>query len=565
MEWMRANKLKLNPDKTEVLLVGGSGFGEGGFDLVLNGATLPLRDKVRSLGVLLDPELSLEAQVTAVARNAFLQLRLINQLRPYLEYDCLAMVTHALVTSHLDFCNALYVGLPLKTVRTLQLVQNRAARLLTGTGRYAHMTPVLRQLHWLPIEARAQFKVLIMTYKALNGLGPGYLNERLRPYMPDRPLRSAGESLLREPSMKEIRRAAKKKLPVPKSKPHMQKLVFVPLKTKNKPCDLQKTFKCQCHMLKRTQLNADFSYIQYQGDSYMKFQGFRLYPQNNITLEFQTSGYQGVILYIEQNPTTMGQFLIQLSVKQGTLQYQFACDDRAAIRNISTNFRVDDGQKYNVHVRHLTASAFMATITITGETGRGGRKEQVVIVIRAVRTREEKKEMGTYYRCHHSCGEGLESTARLSEVLEDKKNSAGKCKSTLSEQCRKVQEHHLVQHSVYALADWLPARNPQAGQECNGSLRLKLPSSRQDSIMCEAELTILGVTTKTSMPSNNWSPFVWQETGPIFIGGLPENYTTKQVTPSVYNFSGCIEVTGINNMGPFTFSNAVDKNNIDSC
>ncbi|KAF7239834.1 F-box/WD repeat-containing protein 11 [Varanus komodoensis] len=167
-----------------------------------------LRDKVRSLGVLLDPELSLEAQVTAVARNAFLQLRLINQLRPYLEYDCLATVTHALVTSHLDFCNALYVGLPLKTVRTLQLVQNRAARLLTGTGRYAHMTPVLRQLHWLPIEARAQFKVLIMTYKALNGLGPGYLNERLRPYMPDRPLRSAGESLLREPSMKEIRRVS---------------------------------------------------------------------------------------------------------------------------------------------------------------------------------------------------------------------------------------------------------------------------------------------------------------------------------------------------------------------
>ncbi|KAF7249458.1 RNA-directed DNA polymerase from mobile element jockey [Varanus komodoensis] len=205
-EWMRANKLKLNPDKTEVLLVGRSGFGEGGFDLVLNGAKLPLRDKVRSFGVLLDPELSLEAQVTAVARSAFLQLRLINQLRPYLEYDCLAMVTHALVTSCLDFCNAFYVGLPLKTVQTLQLVQNRAARLLTGTGRYAHMTPVLRQLHWLPIEAWAQFKVLVMTYKALNGLGPGYLNEHLHPYMPDRPLRSVGESLLREPSMKEIRR-----------------------------------------------------------------------------------------------------------------------------------------------------------------------------------------------------------------------------------------------------------------------------------------------------------------------------------------------------------------------
>uniref|UniRef100_A0A8D2LDV0 Reverse transcriptase domain-containing protein n=1 Tax=Varanus komodoensis TaxID=61221 RepID=A0A8D2LDV0_VARKO len=62
MGWMRANKLKLNPDKTEVLLVGGSGFGEGELNLVLNGVALPLRDKVRSLGVLLDLELSLEAQ-----------------------------------------------------------------------------------------------------------------------------------------------------------------------------------------------------------------------------------------------------------------------------------------------------------------------------------------------------------------------------------------------------------------------------------------------------------------------------------------------------------------------
>ncbi|KAF7249253.1 putative RNA-directed DNA polymerase from transposon BS, partial [Varanus komodoensis] len=207
MGWMRANKLKLNPDKMEVLLVGGSGFGEGELNLVLNGVALPLRDKVRSLGVLLDPELSLEAQVTAVTQSAFLQLQLIHQLRPYLEYDCLETVTHVLVTSRLDFCNALYVGLPLKTVWILQLVQNRAARLLTGTGRYVHMTPVLRQLHWLPTEVRAQFKVLVMTYKALNSLGPGYLKERLRPYTPARPLRSAGEALLREPSVKEIRRS----------------------------------------------------------------------------------------------------------------------------------------------------------------------------------------------------------------------------------------------------------------------------------------------------------------------------------------------------------------------
>ncbi|KAF7252470.1 putative RNA-directed DNA polymerase from transposon BS [Varanus komodoensis] len=98
MGWMRANKLKLKPDKIEVL-VGSSGFGEGDLDLVLNGVALPLKDKVRSLGVLLDPELLLEAQVTVAARSTFFQLWLIHQLRPYLENNCLATMTHTLVTS----------------------------------------------------------------------------------------------------------------------------------------------------------------------------------------------------------------------------------------------------------------------------------------------------------------------------------------------------------------------------------------------------------------------------------------------------------------------------------
>ncbi|KAF7251258.1 Ephrin type-A receptor 6, partial [Varanus komodoensis] len=158
------------------------------------------------LQLIMSKELFLEAQVTVVARSTFLQLQLIHQLRPYLEDDCLTTVTHALVTSWLDFCNTLYVGLPLKTVRILQMVQNRAARLLTGTGHYSHITLVLYQLHWLPIEVRAQFKVLVITYKALNGLGPGYLKECLLPYLPSRPLRSAAEALLREHSLKDIRR-----------------------------------------------------------------------------------------------------------------------------------------------------------------------------------------------------------------------------------------------------------------------------------------------------------------------------------------------------------------------
>uniref|UniRef100_A0A670I451 Reverse transcriptase domain-containing protein n=1 Tax=Podarcis muralis TaxID=64176 RepID=A0A670I451_PODMU len=203
--WMAANRLRLNPDKTEVLFLGDRRRASVEDSLVLNGVTVPLKDQVRSLGVILDSQLSMEAQVKSVSRAAVYQLHLVRRLRPYLPADCLARVVHALVISRLDYCNALYVGLPLKVTRKLQLIQNAAARLVTGGGRRDHITPVLKDLHWLPVCFRAQFKVLVLTFKALNGLSPVYLKERLYPHRSARTLRSSAEGLLAVPSLREAK------------------------------------------------------------------------------------------------------------------------------------------------------------------------------------------------------------------------------------------------------------------------------------------------------------------------------------------------------------------------
>ncbi|KAF7247322.1 Collagen alpha-5(VI) chain [Varanus komodoensis] len=93
--------------------------------------------------------------------------------------------------------------------------------MLSGTGHYSPITPVLYQLHWLPIEVWAQFKVLVITYKALNGLGPGYLKECLLPYLPSHPLRSVAEALLREPSVKDIRRQSTRRRAFSVVVPHL--------------------------------------------------------------------------------------------------------------------------------------------------------------------------------------------------------------------------------------------------------------------------------------------------------------------------------------------------------
>uniref|UniRef100_G1KYX6 HSR domain-containing protein n=1 Tax=Anolis carolinensis TaxID=28377 RepID=G1KYX6_ANOCA len=138
---MRANKLKLNPDKTEVLLVSHKAEQGIGLQPVLDGVALPLKTRVCSLGILLDSSLSLEPQVSEVARGAFAQLRLVRQLCPFLGKSDLATVVHTLVTSRLDYCNALYVRLPLKMARKLQLVQRAAARLITGAAYRERTTP----------------------------------------------------------------------------------------------------------------------------------------------------------------------------------------------------------------------------------------------------------------------------------------------------------------------------------------------------------------------------------------------------------------------------------------
>ena len=102
---------------------------------------------------------------------------------------------NSLVTSRLDYGNALLSGASNGTISRLQRVQNTAARLITRAKKCDHITPVLIRLHWLPVAYRVQYKLLLYTYKALHGLAPPYLQELVSPYQPTRTLRSDSAGL----------------------------------------------------------------------------------------------------------------------------------------------------------------------------------------------------------------------------------------------------------------------------------------------------------------------------------------------------------------------------------
>ena len=137
-----------------------------------------------------------------VCKSSFYHLRNIARIRKYLWFKSAETLVHAFITSKLDYWNSPFHGLPKYLLKNLQYVQNAAARIITCWRKYDHITPIFTDLHWPPIEERIQFKVLLQTYKALNGMAPTYLKEMIPRYEPKRTLRSSSAYLLKQESFK---------------------------------------------------------------------------------------------------------------------------------------------------------------------------------------------------------------------------------------------------------------------------------------------------------------------------------------------------------------------------
>ena len=133
--------------------------------------------------------------VTSVCSKANFHLWRIGSIRRYITKDVCHSLVISLVTSQLDYCNALLSGLRGKDLQLLQKVQNRAARLVTLTAPRTPATPIRMELHWLPVESRISFKILVYVYKAVNGLAPGYIQELLTPRTRNSRLRQLHDEL----------------------------------------------------------------------------------------------------------------------------------------------------------------------------------------------------------------------------------------------------------------------------------------------------------------------------------------------------------------------------------
>ena len=142
----------------------------------------------------------MDHQASAITKSCFHQIRNIGRIRSLITDDACKTLVCSLVTSRLDYGNALLYGTNNSVQNKLQRIQNTAARLIMRKRKHESITPVLISLHWLPVHFRCQYKLLLYVFKALHSKAPSYLQELVEHYKPSRTLRSENNMLLRVPS-----------------------------------------------------------------------------------------------------------------------------------------------------------------------------------------------------------------------------------------------------------------------------------------------------------------------------------------------------------------------------
>ena len=147
--------------------------------------------------------MSLDAHISHICRTAYIAIRQISSIRKYLTLQATKILICAFVLSRLDYCNSLLSGCSQYHIEKLQKIQNSAARLVTRTRKRDHITPILHSLHWLPIRARIEYKLLVLGHNFFSGSCPLYLSSCLSVYSPARTLRSSSDSrVLVKPSVR---------------------------------------------------------------------------------------------------------------------------------------------------------------------------------------------------------------------------------------------------------------------------------------------------------------------------------------------------------------------------
>ena len=131
--------------------------------------------RIGPLVVRIDSQLTMADHIAALSRSCFFQLRQLRSIKQSLTFEATKTLVHSFVASRLDYCNSVFAGVSGQLLHKLQMIQNGAARLITGTKKFEHIKPVVGDLHWLPVRLRIDFKTALLVFKCTRDLAIPYL------------------------------------------------------------------------------------------------------------------------------------------------------------------------------------------------------------------------------------------------------------------------------------------------------------------------------------------------------------------------------------------------------
>ena len=179
--WMARRKCKLNDRKTEIIVIRGNlrNVSVANFGVMNFGDTqLVPCESAKNLGVVLDSSLSFRSHVDSIVKTCYFHIRNPYMIKDFVNRKNLVTLVHSLIVSKVDYCNSLVIGLPNVTLKKVQSVLNRAARLIIfNLSSRVPTTSSLIELHYLPLKAKIEFKISLITFKALKFNQPSYMRE----------------------------------------------------------------------------------------------------------------------------------------------------------------------------------------------------------------------------------------------------------------------------------------------------------------------------------------------------------------------------------------------------
>ena len=180
--WATANMLKLNDNKTELMLVTSKiakHLHNLPTSITIGKAQIPFKQSVKNLGFTLDCYLTMNARVFNIARACCFELRRLASIRRFLTSTATATLVSAFALSRIDYCSSLLFGYTHDVTSHLQRIQNYAARVILHLPKSYSITTYLKSLHWLPVNVRSTYKIACLCYHCHSSTAPSYVTDML--------------------------------------------------------------------------------------------------------------------------------------------------------------------------------------------------------------------------------------------------------------------------------------------------------------------------------------------------------------------------------------------------